>query len=1255
MFIDLFILIHYCVLIYVNQFLKMAMRNNLDNNLKASNYKQVKRPNGKYGHISLQNGISKCDICGKNVQIMKLFDHIKESHRQYFCIVCRARFKIHKDLISHIQDIHKLVASDNLNKAQDAFSDNVNKRYFAQPLPVSRLPIPPTTIPQFSNSSSDDDELNLDNLDVLDVVLGTKSFQQRKEEMEVFDIINNIIKDVINDVKAEELFESTLQDLSCSDISLTDESDYKTLKKLDILDDGIYYSQYPKYQKKDENILSNTIDISENKELPCKKVNTLRKISYTEHPKSLQTLNNDEEEFKLGIKNMSTVLSEKSPWVNGSDTLQNIDNSTTNDNDLPVMALTLDHKLTDMNLNAILKECIRTSCLTCIYCHNCTCIAVNGKQLALHLIEEHRFMTVKNESSEDFVNVLKSNLNALENIYLNSENFDSTDDQSHTPFNNTFYCFNCQFTSKQMKEVNSHKRSVHSRKTYDCIMCKITFSNYGELHCHMCPGADLGVWQNLSFRCLFCGQGQIPSAFRCMVHLRKSHNACDYCLETFPNQQSLALHVNKHKMRHMCLKCNITYLSKKDIFEHMFWKHNRDSKECKLCLTKKWPYTYHFCVPPAIFTCDECKRTFSNALLLRVHERWHSDNIPYECKTCHNKFISKKLLVKHEIIHKEVISPIKKKKKKKKKKGDDYNLPPLNLSSDSDTEKTPRHKPEKYLKSPSPSGNNYWDYVSKQKKELVHIALLDHDYTLLSTSQSEIVKSPQCSDELIVNGSENILNNSLCQRSSCSSHCNSSSSSSSSCGTNCSCSSSCSSSCNSDAEEKIKPVVESPKKHKKKKKVKKIKVLSAKKIANFNLCALETDLESEFSNTDNEEYYDINPIPLHPEVNSVPIDISQLKEENHIENSLISSTINNSLSISQISITNNHNLNMSPTPLNTFPYQSSNFDIESQILEKSHDVDLPDQDYKITDESEILKINYASSINHLSSPFDNLLSIDNYASTENNLDTNLVEICNGNNNLQKKQNELNLNVHHNQEVNSSYHIKPNKKKRFVSPALNKRKTKQKTTIKISKNLSQLTKEVVCTTPISINPYSTNLSKDSITPNDTRQSKRQLKKRKFFGYDSSDEDQIPNGGDSISIPNITPNITTPNIQSLTKKRQKKSKPKSELPLRLFHTSKLIQSQQTRPIVDVRISKSVLPPVTNNSDSDSGNLVIELPKIVEQKAVQSTERLYCHCRCPYDEVSEMIACDNPNCRVEWFHFDCVGITVAPKGNWYCPDCR
>lgn len=51
--------------------------------------------------------------------------------------------------------------------------------------------------------------------------------------------------------------------------------------------------------------------------------------------------------------------------------------------------------------------------------------------------------------------------------------------------------------------------------------------------------------------------------------------------------------------------------------------------------------------------------------------------------------------------------------------------------------------------------------------------------------------------------------------------------------------------------------------------------------------------------------------------------------------------------------------------------------------------------------------------------------------------------------------------------------------------------------------------------------------------------------------------------------------------------------------------------------------------------------------------SSEPRYCVC----NNVSygEMIACDNPDCVVEWFHYECVGITQQPKGKWYCPQCK
>lgn len=48
------------------------------------------------------------------------------------------------------------------------------------------------------------------------------------------------------------------------------------------------------------------------------------------------------------------------------------------------------------------------------------------------------------------------------------------------------------------------------------------------------------------------------------------------------------------------------------------------------------------------------------------------------------------------------------------------------------------------------------------------------------------------------------------------------------------------------------------------------------------------------------------------------------------------------------------------------------------------------------------------------------------------------------------------------------------------------------------------------------------------------------------------------------------------------------------------------------------------------------------------------LYCFCQ--RISFGEMIGCDNDDCKYEWFHWLCVGITSPPKDDdiWYCPDC-
>ena len=52
-------------------------------------------------------------------------------------------------------------------------------------------------------------------------------------------------------------------------------------------------------------------------------------------------------------------------------------------------------------------------------------------------------------------------------------------------------------------------------------------------------------------------------------------------------------------------------------------------------------------------------------------------------------------------------------------------------------------------------------------------------------------------------------------------------------------------------------------------------------------------------------------------------------------------------------------------------------------------------------------------------------------------------------------------------------------------------------------------------------------------------------------------------------------------------------------------------------------------------------------------EDDKQLYCFCQSV--SYGEMVACDGPNCKYEWFHYSCVHLTEPPKGQWYCPDCR
>ncbi|KAJ8679418.1 hypothetical protein QAD02_015205 [Eretmocerus hayati] len=400
------------------------------------------------------------------------------------------------------------------------------------------------------------------------------------------------------------------------------------------------------------------------------------------------------------------------------------------DEDIPLIDLDVNDLLENMEIEEILRRCIQTAHSTCVYCNHARQIAVNGKQLSLHMLAEHRFQPQHSAivmHQDQLTRKIKTCLESLESSYMNLDSYDSKRGTYDVSPVRIYECFHCRFYTSAHKDLYLHNRKMHQKPILICIMCKSTFYNYSELLCHLCPGVYAAETEIL-YRCCLCSLNNLPSAFRLMVHLRKHHHTCDVCLETTDNQQRLSNHVWKHKLSHFCYRCGIAYRNKPDITKHLFWKHGTESVLCKKCLQKKWPHIYHFCIPPTAFVCEECGLAFTRAISLKVHKRIHASDYPYSCSECPVKLVSKKLLAKHEQSHREPlriptpplpptpicgtdvnhsvtsaeeihvdvcdtetsvvaeVAPKSNSPEPVKKKVDVYDLPPLNLSSDSDSD-----------------------------------------------------------------------------------------------------------------------------------------------------------------------------------------------------------------------------------------------------------------------------------------------------------------------------------------------------------------------------------------------------------------------------------------------------------------------------------------------------------------------------------------------------------------------------------------
>ncbi|KAL1140520.1 hypothetical protein AAG570_000450 [Ranatra chinensis] len=907
--------------------------------------------------------------------------------------------------------------------------------------------------------------------------------------------------------------------------------------------------------------------------------------------------------------------------------------------DVAAMALTLDDKVNNVKVQSVVKECVRTSCMSCNYCRHAVKIAVNGKQLGLHLLSEHRYTPVKNETSDDVIRKIKVCLDELNTMYFNTETYDSSDPSIHIPYDkdNNFDCFQCNYVTNSHRDLYAHKRKSHTKSLLLCIMCKSNFYSYSELLCHLCPGTYNAEIQfqnaDINFRCCFCRLDTIPSAFRLMVHLRKCHHTCDICLEVCLDQQKLSTHMWKHKLNHLCYRCGIAYASKPDITKHLFWKHGTESVLCKKCLQKKWPHVYHFCIPPTSFICEECNTSFSKAVALKVHKRIHAGDFSYPCSLCEKRFISQKLLSRHEDRHKniienkennlnktndtvdckeEIINHKKDKEKEKKSKQvvDVYDLPPLNLSSESDSsdeeEMQKKNCASNEEKSPVAEGE-VPDLEDPSKVPVLDDAPNPSDGLLQSENSGEDVAPrddinavdsvPGTSvDPVDTNKSEDVYN---------------------------------------ESNKALEGIWENF-----------YKTSSQNKSLPYPLCAMKSEVAYGIIMGDHDycQQYKSEPV-INEDIPTSNIDLN------------LSDNKDSSSDSDSSSCSCGTNCSCSSCSSNSSSSSSSDSDSSSTEgrLKQERRRKRKERRLKPKEETTIEAPKEPVPMETENEPppepedppiRESELETDETSTDEEFYDRHPQRIANQL--LAEKRNRLML-LASVAPVNNGT-SSPTQTQAEITTAQKSPPVPATPTVKQKQKASTPQREYQESSHPAAKQYKSSDLK-SLPHSDTpgsgsetesmRSSKRRRIPNKFYGYSSGEEE------DSKPVAPPAVKWRKQDLPAQSPKRQILPPPPPTPRIQLTTPKQVINRKQINNPPKPRSDSS-------SNDSDSSDDEDSVPPHSGQQETQKTD-VYCYCRCPYDEVSEMIACDDSHCKIEWFHFECVGILVPPRGQWFCPECR
>ena len=288
-----------------------------------------------------------------------------------------------------------------------------------------------------------------------------------------------------------------------------------------------------------------------------------------------------------------------------------------------------------LDLRAVIDR--QTSCL---FCQQCKTVWVEATFLLSHLVVVH-------QGGEDTTAAIHRIKRLQRDTRGREVMFRYTDTEETFSFD-FYRCSYCSTTDcKTYTELFAHTAAVHSTKVLTCNICQNIFLNYGSLISHVCCGPPTSTAAKARFACKVCHKMDLSSFIDFQTHIRSAHHTCEICFQPLGDQMKLYDHCATHEQDSFCLSCFVSFEKADSFKKHLVLKHGSDAKECGHCYAPTWPHVYHFCRTDLPIVCQACHETLPNSSAYRVHQRRHTGVQPHACSTCGKRFISKSLLWKH--------------------------------------------------------------------------------------------------------------------------------------------------------------------------------------------------------------------------------------------------------------------------------------------------------------------------------------------------------------------------------------------------------------------------------------------------------------------------------------------------------------------------------------------------------------------------------------------------------------------------------